>query len=124
TSVIMVTAVADLETAVGAMKEGAYDYVTKPLNLDDILVRVEKARERRCLALLAKDYQKNLEERLEQQARDLREMMEQTVQALVREETLARELEAKGGKRRGTQGATDIKGFAENVLRRLRGSVS
>ena len=61
TSVIMFTAMSDMSTAVNVMKLGAYDYVTKPFNLDDILLRVEKARERRMLLLERKDYQTRLE---------------------------------------------------------------
>ena len=50
TQVIMVTSVLDHDTIEEAMKLGAYDYVTKPLNLDDIVTRVQKALERkRCL---------------------------------------------------------------------------
>ncbi len=49
TCVIMITAVVETETAVQAMKLGAYDYVTKPFNLDDLSFRVEKALERKRL---------------------------------------------------------------------------
>ena len=35
TTVIVVTAVATTETAVEAMKLGAYDYITKPFKLDE-----------------------------------------------------------------------------------------
>ena len=50
TCVIMVTAVEEVETAVEAMRSGAYDYLSKPFNLEDILLRVERAREKRYLA--------------------------------------------------------------------------
>src|SRR5262245_61229432 len=36
TAVIVVTAVATTETAVEAMKLGAYDYITKPFKLDEV----------------------------------------------------------------------------------------
>src|ERR1700761_1662937 len=38
TTVIVVTAFGTVETAVQAMKLGAYDYVTKPLNFDALLL--------------------------------------------------------------------------------------
>src|SRR5450759_2711189 len=41
--VIMMTGYATIETAVDAMKKGAYDFVQKPFNLDEVLALVEKA---------------------------------------------------------------------------------
>jgi two-component system response regulator AtoC len=43
--VIMVTAQGGLETAVNAMRLGAYDYVSKPFNLDELSIIVRKALE-------------------------------------------------------------------------------
>ena len=43
--VITMTSYGDVETAVNAMKLGAYDYVNKPFNLDDIRLSVRKALE-------------------------------------------------------------------------------
>ena len=41
--VIVMTAFASTETAIAAMKEGAYDYITKPFKVDAIRIIVEKA---------------------------------------------------------------------------------
>jgi DNA-binding NtrC family response regulator len=41
--VILVTAYGTIESAVQAMKEGAYDYILKPLKMDEIEVVIEKA---------------------------------------------------------------------------------
>jgi putative two-component system response regulator len=57
TCVIMITAVVDTQTAVEAMKLGAFDYVTKPFNLDDLGIRVEKALERKKLVKENRDFQ-------------------------------------------------------------------
>lgn len=43
--VIMITAHGMLETAVKAMKLGAYDYLSKPFNLDEITITIRKALE-------------------------------------------------------------------------------
>jgi DNA-binding NtrC family response regulator len=43
TSVVMLTAYASVETAVEAMREGAFDFAQKPLDLDQIEVRVARA---------------------------------------------------------------------------------
>ena len=49
TTVIMVTAFGSVETAVDAMKSGAYDYVTKPLDFDALVAVVKRAMERQEL---------------------------------------------------------------------------
>jgi two-component system, NtrC family, response regulator AtoC len=49
TTVIMITAYGTIERAVHAMKHGAYDFITKPFDLDHISLVVEKALEREKL---------------------------------------------------------------------------
>ena len=49
TVVIVITAVGSTETAVEAMKLGAYDYITKPFKLDEIHVIIRRALERKRL---------------------------------------------------------------------------
>ena len=49
TVVLVVTAFASTETAVEAMKLGAYDYVTKPFKLDEIKLTIANALERKRL---------------------------------------------------------------------------
>jgi DNA-binding NtrC family response regulator len=48
--VLVITAFGNVETAVEAMKEGAYDFIGKPFHRDQLLLAVEKALERRRLA--------------------------------------------------------------------------
>lgn len=43
TAVIMITAHGSIETAVKAMKLGAYDYITKPFSSDEFIITVNKA---------------------------------------------------------------------------------
>ncbi len=43
TKVIMITAYASYESAVESMKEGAYDYITKPFNVDEVKMIIENA---------------------------------------------------------------------------------
>ncbi|MGO9614536.1 MAG: sigma-54-dependent transcriptional regulator [Dissulfurispiraceae bacterium] len=45
TVVLIITAFASTETAVAAMKLGAYDYITKPFNLDEIRIILKNVRE-------------------------------------------------------------------------------
>ena len=46
TAVILITAFGTVEAAVAALKEGAIDYLTKPVNLDDLLYRVRRVSNR------------------------------------------------------------------------------
>src|SRR4030095_11146911 len=48
--VVMITAFATTETAISAMKEGAYDYVTKPFKVDEIKLVIQKHLERKVLS--------------------------------------------------------------------------
>jgi DNA-binding NtrC family response regulator len=47
--VVIITAYGTIETAVDAMKAGALDYITKPLEFDELLLLVERVSERRTL---------------------------------------------------------------------------
>ena len=49
TIVIMITAYASTDTAIRAMKEGAYDYVTKPFKVDEIKLIIRNALEKKNL---------------------------------------------------------------------------
>ncbi len=49
TVVIMISAYATTETAVEAMKEGAYDYIPKPFNVDEVKQTIRDALDRRTL---------------------------------------------------------------------------
>jgi DNA-binding NtrC family response regulator len=46
---ILLTAHGSMETAIDAMKRGAYDYLTKPFHLPDLEIHLEKAYEKVCL---------------------------------------------------------------------------
>jgi DNA-binding NtrC family response regulator len=61
--VIVLTGHGSVESAVDAMRNGAYDFLTKPLNLDRLSLLVKRALERRAMVL----EQKRLEEELEHQ---------------------------------------------------------
>jgi DNA-binding NtrC family response regulator len=63
TAVVVVTAYGTIETAVSAVKAGAADYLTKPLNLDDLLHRVHRVRERQRLVAENRELREALAER-------------------------------------------------------------
>ncbi len=62
TSVIMMTGYASVETAVRALKHGAFDYITKPFDPDDLSVVVRNALEQRRLKLENRLLRQQLEE--------------------------------------------------------------
>ncbi len=47
--VIIITAYGTIEQAVSAMKKGAFEYLSKPINLNELLVLIEKVKEKRLL---------------------------------------------------------------------------
>jgi DNA-binding NtrC family response regulator len=49
TSVIIITAYASLESAIQALQFGAYDYIIKPLDFDDVILRINRLMEHREL---------------------------------------------------------------------------
>ncbi|MCF8024196.1 MAG: sigma-54 dependent transcriptional regulator [Desulfobacteraceae bacterium] len=61
TSVIMMSAYGTIDTAVEAMKKGAYDYISKPFKPDEVLLALKKAEERESL----KNENRELKDRLE-----------------------------------------------------------
>ena len=63
TAVIVMTAYGTIETAVSAIKAGAADYLTKPLNLDELLYRIEQVRERHRLLTENRELREALQSR-------------------------------------------------------------
>jgi len=82
TAVIMATAITDTSTAIQCMKQGAYDYITKPFNLDEVALSVDRALEKRRLELENRDYQQHLEQKVEAQARKIRASFLSAITAL------------------------------------------
>ena len=62
-NVIIITAYASVESAIAAMKTGAFDYVTKPFKNDEVLVVVRNAMERRRLLNENRSLRQNIQER-------------------------------------------------------------
>ena len=55
----MVSGVIDLGIAMDAIRLGTYDYITKPFNVDDMLVKVQRAVERHRLVTENSEYQRD-----------------------------------------------------------------
>ena len=62
-AVVMITAYASVESAIAAMKSGAFDYISKPFKNDEVLVVVRNAMERRRLVHENRSLRQNIQER-------------------------------------------------------------
>lgn len=47
--VLIITGFGSIDSAVEAMKKGAYEYITKPFNLDELIMKIKNLRERKTL---------------------------------------------------------------------------
>jgi two-component system NtrC family response regulator len=63
TTVIIITAFGSVETAVSAMRSGAYDYITKPIDYDALVLAVDRALERQNLIEEVRTLRSALDER-------------------------------------------------------------
>ncbi|HEU5303205.1 MAG TPA: HD domain-containing phosphohydrolase [Gemmatimonadales bacterium] len=82
-AVIMLTGVAEVDTAVECLKLGALDYISKPVMVDEVRARLDKALEKRDLVLQNRFYQEHLETRVRELDRTNRLSVINGVQMLV-----------------------------------------
>jgi putative nucleotidyltransferase with HDIG domain len=73
--VVMVTAVHDISVALTAIRNGAYDYLLKPFEREQLLNTVRRALENRRLKLENRAYQTNLESLVQQRTEQLRQAL-------------------------------------------------
>jgi putative nucleotidyltransferase with HDIG domain len=79
--VIMVTAMHDLSTALEAIRRGAYDYILKPFEKDQLYLGVRRGLEHRRLVVENRNYQRNLEQLVEERTAQLQGALEQLEQS-------------------------------------------
>jgi response regulator RpfG family c-di-GMP phosphodiesterase len=121
TAVLMLTAVADVDTAVACMQMGALDYISKPVIVDEVRTRVNRALEKRDLTLQNRYYQNHLETRVRELVSREKERFLDSVK------TLAIALEAKDAYTRGHSQRVRIYavktavllGYADDVLEEI-----
>ena len=70
-AVIMVTANRDVQTAIQAVRLGAYDYIVKPMSVAEVILAATRALEHRKLVLENRSYQINLERMVREKTFDL-----------------------------------------------------
>jgi response regulator RpfG family c-di-GMP phosphodiesterase len=113
---LVLTGVGDIQTAVESLKYGAYDFILKPVNMEELLNAAERALEHRALILERREYHALLERRVAEATRDL----EATLGAL--EETYRSTLEALGSaidtRDLGTQAhSRRVRGYSLTIAR-------
>lgn len=122
TAVIMATAVVEPDTIVKCMKNGAYDYITKPFDVNHLISNVQMVLEKRKLELNLRVRRQVLEGKVEEQSKELQKIFIDAVESLVGA------LEAKdkytaGHSRRVTKISIDIGkslGLTDEELENLR----
>ncbi len=75
-SAILIAPAVDIAVAVDALKHGADDYITKPFSLEEVVLSVARALEKRRLRTENREYQRTLEEQVESRTRQLKEALE------------------------------------------------
>ena len=83
TAVVMATAVADSDTIIGCMKNGAKDYICKPFKLDDVMASVERALLKMEAELTLKSHQRQLERRVTEQTAEIQKLSLGAIKSLV-----------------------------------------
>lgn len=83
TAVILLTGYGEVESAVQALKEGAADYLRKPVRVNELSAAVVKALDRRRLQRENRAYQVHLEDMVEAKTQELAEAYDRTLEALV-----------------------------------------
>jgi putative nucleotidyltransferase with HDIG domain len=78
--VVLVTAVHDISVALAAIRKGAYDYLLKPFEREQLLAVVRRALETNHLRVENRQYQSGLEAKVDQRTQELRQRTEQLSQ--------------------------------------------
>ncbi len=122
TARIVMTAYADLETAVAALKNGALDYILKPFSFDVLLITIQNALRKREIEKKLHDYQLNLEKKVKEQTEIINTVYVRSIQSLIKA-LEAKDLYTRGHSQRVTMYSVSIgsrMGFSSAFLENLR----
>ena len=81
---IVMSANAELDTAIHALKMGACDYITKPFNFDVLLITIENALRKKELERQLNDYRTNLEAKVKEQTDVINSMYVRSIDAMIK----------------------------------------
>ncbi len=74
TVVVMISGMQKVESAIEALRRGAFDYITKPFALEEVEMTVERALKHQALIVANQRYEQQLEELVETRTGQLRQM--------------------------------------------------
>ena len=83
-AVIMLSGYAEVNSAVESIKLGAYDFLQKPVDVDVLLIRVEKALAEREIRKERRQYLTDIEKKVKERTTELEEARKSTIFALAR----------------------------------------
>jgi putative two-component system response regulator len=121
-AVIMLTGVAEVNTAVECLKLGALDYISKPVMIEEVRARLDKALEKRQLILQNRYYHQHLETRVRELDQRNRTSLINGVQMLVHA-LEAKDAYTSGHSSRVSRYATKtavLLGFTDDALEHVR----
>jgi len=81
--VLMITAIDNAGTAIESMRLGAYDYIVKPFNLDQVLISANRALDKRRLENANREYQKYLLQVADDRAAETRRLFYSMTQVFI-----------------------------------------
>ncbi|MEG6523813.1 sigma-54-dependent transcriptional regulator [Desulfotomaculum sp. 1211_IL3151] len=86
TNVVLFTGHGDMETAISALRAGAYDYLLKPINIEELAVITERIAEHQALieenTVLTKHFQEKLQDETEATRRELVQLKKTLAQSI------------------------------------------
>lgn len=126
TARIVMTAYAELETAVAAMKNGAFDYILKPFSFDVLFVTIRNALHKKAMERQLQDYRVNLENRVKEQTELINKMYVRAINALIKA-LEAKDFYTRGHSQRVTRYSVAIGqdlGLPPDQIRELRRAAS
>lgn len=83
TAALMMTAIGEAKTVIQALTRGAFGYLIKPVESEELVFQVRSGLERRQLLMERRNHTRDLEEKVRQQTLEIREAHEETIHRLM-----------------------------------------
>lgn len=117
-AILMLSAISDASTAATCMQRGAYDYLTKPIELTDLRKAIDRALKRRDTLMQNREISSWLKEEVQRRAQEVEQEREKQQQlTLATLEALVNALEAKNAYLRGH--SARVAAFAASIAHHL-----